>query len=180
MSLILGPIRLVLRARLPVARLLVTSLLSVAAGTPLGAQRPASLDSAGIPTPLAQAQPSAWALRAELDSGEVQGVVTPTAAVATIVAPTGTFVQRFDTSQSLVDWSYMLGMLEPPVAVPATSDSGPTIRYWAVTLADPRGPAGSAEQTVFRLTRVDGAGRPAYILTGTNGAWGFAIRLDST
>jgi hypothetical protein len=113
--------------------------------------------------------PAEWLLRVPLDSGEVRVEVSSRAAAVTVVAPTGTFLQAFATSRPLAEWAARLEALPPPVA---GGQGAPT------DVADLVG--GVGRLTTFSLTRARGDSSGGYVLSGTNGAWLFALKMSAS
>jgi TonB family protein len=122
-----------------------------------------------------------WRLHVPLDSGAVLVAVTSRSASVEIIAPTGTFFQAFATPAPLAAWADAAERLAGPLpSAPADTNGGSPSpeRYASAPLAPERDPATRFDLTDFVLTREHGGVRPAYRLTGSNGAWSFALRLD--
>jgi TonB family protein len=98
-----------------------------------------------------------------------------------VVAPSGTFQQSFATATPLAEWAKAAGELRAPRIAPADSnnsaDTARASRFASVLLNEPGDSAAHFDLTEFRLTRVDGDSTPDYLLSGTNGAWTFELRL---
>jgi TonB family protein len=131
----------------------------------------------------AAAQPPAtWQMRVPLDSGAVSVAVTSRAATVNVVAPTGTFQQSFGNAAPITGWAddaERLAVPQPASAQGAGASVDPTarLRYASTRLAPAQDTAARLDLTEFVLTRVDSGPQPAYLLTGSNGAWTFAMRL---
>lgn len=125
-----------------------------------------------------------WRLRVALDSGEVHVSVTTRAASVAVVAATGTFQQSFETAGPLADWAGAAETLPPPRPAPPSSragrDSVPAAQYTSVRLAEPVDTARRFDLTEYQLTRVGADSAPEYLLSGTNGVWGFVLRVGAS
>ena len=82
-----------------------------------GAQSPPETRPTAAPSAARPPQaPAEWRLRVPLDSGEVRVEVSSRAAAVTVAAPTGTFLQAFDTSRPLAEWADAAAALPAPLA----------------------------------------------------------------
>jgi hypothetical protein len=115
----------------------------------------------------AQAAPSRseWRLRVPVDSGDVRVAVTTRAASIEIMAPTGTFLLAFSDTSPLEELARAAKAL--PARVAAT-DAGDTL-----VLGPER-----FDLTEFAISRAEGGTEAGYVLSGTNGAWGFRLRMS--
>jgi hypothetical protein len=115
----------------------------------------------------AQAAPSRaeWRLRVPVDSGEVRVTVTTRAASIEIMAPTGTFLLAFSNSSPLEELARAAKAL--PARLAAT-DAADTLML---------GP-GRFDLTELTISRSEGGVEAGYVLSGTNGAWGFRLPMS--
>jgi TonB family protein len=92
----------------------------------------------------------------------------------TVVSPTGTFSRAFDTGHPLAAWA---DSLERLFLSTHAASAGATAE--PVQLTELPAPPSRFDLTEFHFGR-DGGGSPArHNLFGTNGAWGFALRMDT-
>lgn len=96
-----------------------------------------------------------------MDSGELRIEVTSRAAALTVVTPAGTFLQAFDTNLPIAEWT------RGAAALRTASDraSSPVVSLR------------SGGNTEFSLELTTDT---AFVLSGTNGAWPFGIRVSAT
>jgi len=115
----------------------------------------------------AQAAPSRaeWRLRVPLDSGDARVTVATRAADIEIVAPTGTFLLAFSNSFPLEKWARAAKAL--PARATAT-DAADTL-----VLGPER-----FDSTKLAISRAEGGVEAGYVLSGTNGAWGFRLPMS--
>jgi TonB family protein len=115
-------------------------------------------------------------LRIPLDSGDVLVQVTSRAASIELIAPCGTFLDAYDSDETLARWADAAEMLPPPVQA---SNTPGALRYAAVRLHDPADTSASSayDNTVFGLVRIDSSRSGEFLLTSTNSAWDCQVRL---
>jgi hypothetical protein len=113
-------------------------------------------------------------LRVGLDSGMILVEVTPRAAVLTLVAPCGTFLDAYRNDSTLARWADEARVLPPPVPDSTFPDK---LRYLAIRLGGAK--ESPYDNTTFKLVRLDTAMSSSFLLTSTNTAWDCGVRLDS-
>lgn len=150
----------------------LAQLLSIAAVATACSRTPA----ATAPQPAVAAAPNApeYNLRVVLDSGELQIETTPRASAVTVISPAGSFLEAYPTNAPFTAWADSIERLLPnaaAVGAPGVSGEG--------SIANVPAPIDPKYPTHFWVERTGSSAAPSYRLAGTNGAWDFALALDS-
>jgi hypothetical protein len=151
----------------------VLAALGVACG---GAAGPATSTRAPQPATAAASPVPEYNLRVVLDSGELEIETTSRASAVTVISPAGTFLEAFDTNKPFVAWADSMRRL---LLGATASASSATTATRLDSIANVAAPIDPDYPTHFWVERVGSNPSPGWVLAGTNGAWNFALALDS-